>query len=254
MKTKLILLVLFLFGGILTIQAQSKKDLEKDLNATKTEKDSILRAYTKLKAKNDSLQKVLNVISGIDTSIQNQVLSDSSVKRSNLDSTTKSSTKTNTPQAPVSNNKTSNSQLDELRSENERLKYTLNQYFGKGTIPATQKDLTGLWALSLQYFKITEDSSKSGLITVPAPGTSRAAVRIIFIDYELAEITYNTEETVKCFYKVNSFSATQPYSIDFTKGPELTTRLQVNPTSGNELQVSYKKGNGYYSGFMRKML
>lgn len=264
MKKQLILLTLLLAGAAFTAQAQSKKDLEKDLKTANAKNDSIQKAYNELLAKTDTSKKGTTVTDSVNVVVV-AITKDSAGTVVKTDTTVKVVTAAAAPAtatAPTPNAtfgisgtpSSTGDQIEALRAENERLKYIVNQYFGRGTIPAKPEDFGGLWALSLQYFKVTDDTSKSGLINVPAPPQSRVATQVIFIDFELAEITFSSGEAMKCFYKINSFSNTQPYSIDFTKGPELNVRLQVNPTSGSELQVSYKKGSGYYSGYMRKML
>lgn len=276
MKKQIVFLLILLLGTFTSAQAQSKKDLEKQLKEANAKNDSLQKANEALKAKADS-GKIS--IAPIDTASKTitlevtKVTGDSAVvvvKRDTMVSKNDSLTKvvsvnsdtvkkTGEPSvvvAPVIKNtpKTTGYQPEDLRTENEHLKYIINQYFGKGTIPLKADDFHGLWLMSMQYFKITDDSAKSGLINVPAPPDIRTPVRIIFIDFELAEVSFSSGEPMKCFYKINAFSSTQPYSIDLTKGPELNVRLQVNPTSGTELQVSYKKGNGYFTGYMRKML
>jgi uncharacterized protein len=58
MKTKTLLLFVFLFAAGISAMAQSKKDIENSLNSCTKAKDSIQKAYTRLIAIHDSINKV----------------------------------------------------------------------------------------------------------------------------------------------------------------------------------------------------
>jgi hypothetical protein len=80
----------------------------------------------------------------------------------------------------------------------------------------------------------------------------QSLARIKFVDHEIAELTLANGEVIRSFYKIFEFSIEKPYRIELSKGSELNINLIVCHTNEGELQVSYKRGNGYFQGTLRK--
>ncbi|MEI6575994.1 MAG: hypothetical protein WCO63_07450 [Bacteroidota bacterium] len=275
MNSKALLLTVFMLIPFLFVEAQSKKDMEKDLAKAKLEKDSLQKVISKLSANIDSTGKVIVARKKVGDSIQKEVSIYEDMYKVLLEKVVKYKfapdkisgiidsiwlkkdslqiiTKAKFVVAKDSLRK-SNLVKDSLTIEISHLHYVVAQCLGKGTIPMIQAQLNGTWTLNFQWYKIAEDSLQSGINILPSPADVHVAIQIVFIDAEMAEVTLSSGTAVKCFYKVNSFSNSKPYSIDLNRGSDINIRLNCNPTNYGELQVSYRKGNGYFSGYMRKI-
>jgi hypothetical protein len=252
--------------------AQSKKDLDKDLANCKASRDSIQKdldsltlAYDSIRTRYLQYDTMYSVIKekyiGFDFKPANVVRVVDSL-RAKRDSTLIKSAMSNNAKTDSISEKTDIAQLvsastnqdliDSLQEEINHFRFVFEQYFADGTIPQSQNDLIGIWKVRLQWFELANESEKTGLYLKPAGSNNPYLISIQFVDTELAELTLNSGAKVKCFYKVNSFSKDKPYSIDFSKWKEVDNRLFISPSSTGELNVSYKKGDGYFYGFMRK--
>lgn len=138
------------------------------------------------------------------------------------------------------------------KEEIDRLKYFVEQFVGgNGILPANAKDLIGIWGINVFGFKVIGDTARSGLVADALTNTDKL-IQINLIDAEFAEVQFSGGEVVKCFYKINAFSTTAPYYIDFNKGEELNLRLYINHTDTG-MKVSYKgKSNTLLYGFMKR--
>jgi len=83
------------------------------------------------------------------------------------------------------------------------------------------------------------------------PADVNLVSKAIVFDLETVQLIFAKGDSIKCFYRVNSFSKDKPYTIDVTRENKINIRLNVNPFDG-EFYVSYKKGTGYFYGFLRK--
>lgn len=260
MKVKSILLTVFLLLMISYTQAQNKKDCEKDLNACTAKSDSLNKALTGLGSRYDSLNtgyQVYNTMYGTISSKLSLGDFDPAKMGTILDSL-KSSHEADL--AGVESEKEAlrdsvkyfSMMADSLGTEAGHLKYIVSRYIIKGTIPLNEKEFTGSWAFFTQYYEVVNDSLMNGLILMPAPSDFKSLSRIVFVDQEIAELTLSNGESLKCFYKIKSFSKDKPYVIELSKGSELNINLVANHTREGDLQISFKKDNGYFQGYMRK--
>jgi len=133
-----------------------------------------------------------------------------------------------------------------------KLKYFVEQFGGNGVLPANAKDLMGVWGINVFGFKVIGDTARNGLVADAQTNTDKL-IQINLIDAEFAEVQFSGGEVVKCFYKINAFSTTAPYYIDFNKGEELNLRLYINHTETG-IKVSYKgKNNTLLYGSMKRI-
>lgn len=151
---------------------------------------------------------------------------------------------------------------DSLKKETEGLLYTVNLLRGKSTpAPADLKDFTGTWSVIVRKVKIIGESPRAGIIDItnqPAAKTdnflqNNTISKLTFIDGEFSELTFSNGEKVKCYYLINDFNKTKPYSIDF-KGAK--TDVKVHFITTNEgLRISYQipgvPSEYYYGLFTR---
>jgi hypothetical protein len=252
--------------------AQAKKDLEKSLADCKTSRDSIQKAFTALTTTYDSINKRFKEYDTMYAVIRSKYIGfdfnparltyvvdslramrDSTIVRSALARSDSSSAADFAKLTSLSADSIHfyKQIADSLREANNHYNFVFSQYFTEGSSIHEQKELAGLWKVHLQWFEVAQADGRTGLVMKPASSSATYLASINFVDGELAELTLNNGTKVKCFYKVNGFSATSLYSIDFSKWKEVDNRLFVNP-SGGDLHVSYQKGNGYFHGFMRK--
>lgn len=273
MKYRHIALILILFTSA-TAFGQAKKDLEQNLAACNASRDSLKSQLSQLQIRYDSINKLYQDYDTMYGIVRDKYIGfnfkpkqighivdsmrakrDSTMTKSSATLSTTDSTKADViPLTSLSNDSLSVYKyfVDSLRSENNHYRYVFEQYFKHGTIPTRQEDLVGLWKVSLRWFEVAKRSERSGLLqTQPALGNSYIA-SINFIDAELAELTLSNGSKIKCFYKVNEFSLTKSYTIEFSKWKEVDIRLFVTPSKDGELYVSYEKASGYFAGFMRK--
>jgi len=242
-----------------SVQAQSKKELEQSLAKITASQDSILKLYTGISAKFDSVNKVCLAYDNMAKVIREKLIR-YDYKPENIGKII-DSLKTNNDSvlakgvAKLSALRDSVTSLrnlsDSLRNEVSQLAFVVNKYVNKGTVPASAKDFSGSWELNLKWFEIASDSNQSGIILKPIPAGNNTILKIQFIDFETAQVFYSQGDSIKCFYVVNSFAPDKPYSINLTRENKLNLHLNVNPFDG-ELYVSYRKDKGYYYGFMRK--
>ena len=139
------------------------------------------------------------------------------------------------------------------KEEIAKLKYFVEQYGGGNEVlPANAKDLMGIWGLNISGFKVIGDTLRTGLVVDMLTNTDKL-IQINLIDTEFAEVQFLSGTIVKCFYKINSFSTTAPYYIDFNKGDDLNIRLYINHTETG-IKVSYKgKNNTLLYGSMKRI-
>lgn len=154
------------------------------------------------------------------------------------------------------------SKSDSLKKETEGLLYTVNLLRGKSTpAPADVKDFTGTWSVIVRKVKIIGESPRAGIVDItnqPAAKTdnflqNNTISKLTFIDGEFSELTFSNGEKVKCYYLINDFNKTKPYSIDF-KGAK--TDVKVHFITTNEgLRISYQipgvPSEYYYGLFTR---
>lgn len=151
---------------------------------------------------------------------------------------------------------------DSLRKEVELLQYAVNLIKGeRGAIPNDSKDFSGPWKLVLRKMRIAGDSPRSGIVDAsnePVTKTtnfleSNSVTAINFVDSEFAELSFSNGEEAKCYFLVNEFSKTKPYSIDF-KGAKADFKMYFMHTSVG-LHVSFQIPNVddlFYIGEMYK--
>jgi hypothetical protein len=267
-KATLVMTVVFLLVACFA-QAQSKKDLENELAKTKTEKDSVQKVAMMTKVKLDSTIKAYD-------SVYKAFLVYESVYKTLAEKVTRYAFDPTKTAIVIDSLRAKRDSLiagsdrktlaardslkkvswlrDSLVNDANNLRYVVAQCIGKGTIPRIQSELNGTWTLNFQWYELSNDSLKTGINLRPSPTEYPVAIKIVFIDQEMAEVTLSNATTVKCFYKITGFSADKPYIIELSRGADLNVRLSANPTGYGELQVSYKKGNGYFSGYMRKIM
>ncbi|MEI7981374.1 MAG: hypothetical protein WCI71_06945 [Bacteroidota bacterium] len=260
MKSRLFLVSLVLIVLFQSARSQSKKELESSLAKMMVSKDSIQKQYTSLSATYDSINKAYLVYDKMAKSIKEKIIH-ADFKPENAskiidslyldrDSVAK---KIKAGIAALRDSvKIVNRISDSLRNEITNLAFVVNKYVGKGTLPPTAKELTGAWAMNLRWYELASDSLQSGIILKPAPADYSPVTKIIFIDFEFAQLNFSSGDSIKCFYKINSFAADKPFTIDFTRENKVNILLHVNPIDG-ELYASYRKGKGYFYGFLRKM-
>ena len=259
MKFTLPVLSVLLIVLLQSAQAQSKKDLEKYLASATASKDSIQKLFTGLSSKFDSVSKACLVYDKMAKTIKEKVIKydfnpenmgkilDS--LQSNRDSAiAKEKSKFSLLRDSV---KIYAHLSDSLQKEIGHLAFEVNKYVGQGTLPATEKDFIGLWTLNTRWFELADDSIQSGIILKPTPAEYNLVSKILFIDFETVQIIFSKGDSIKCFYKVNSFAKDKPFSMDITRDNKVNIRLNLNPMD-NQVYVSYKRGKGYLYGFLRK--
>lgn len=259
MKRKIIVLTLLLIALSISLYAQKKKDLEKDLAACTAAKDSIQKTLAGLTTKYDSVSKACLSYDKMKQTIKEKVTKTNFQNENigkiidSLQINRDSALVRAKAKLPVVRDsvKSLNRLCDSLRKEVGHLTYMINKYIGKGTIPATAKDFSGSWTFNTRWFELADDSIQSGIILKPTPIDVNLVSKAIVLDFETVQVIFAKGDTIKCFYKVNSFSKDKPYTIDLTRESKVNIRLNVNPFD-NELYVSYRRGKGYFYGFLRK--
>jgi hypothetical protein len=255
MKITSFLTFLLLLMAI-TSTAQSKKDIENELTLCYKQADSLKKVLNALRVDFDSLSKSnasyqeLYRTLGAKLSPEGKEPADLS---NALDSLIK-----HYQEALKTGNALSDSMgywrltADSLGQEVGHLKYIISKYIVKGSMPLNTQDFIGSWTLLTQWFEIYVDSPMTGLVLLPPPPGMQSLARIKFVDHEIAELTLANGEVIRSFYKIFEFSIEKPYRIELSKGSELNINLIVCHTNEGELQVSYKRGNGYFQGTLRK--
>jgi hypothetical protein len=259
MKIKLLILSVLLIAAGQSLHAQSKKELESSLNAATASKDSIQKLLTGLTVKYDSVHKAFLAYDAMYKTIKEKLVTHGFEPKNMGEILDSLKLENDTVIAKIKARMTGlkdtvqtlNHLNDSLKTDIGHLKFMVSQFMGKGTVPATQKDLTGTWALTLKWYELANDSIKSGIILMPVPTEYNIVTQIIFLDVETATVIYSKGDSIKCFYKVNSFAQNKPWSIDLNRGNEVNIRLNVN-ASGGELFASYRMPKGYFYGYMRK--
>ncbi len=138
------------------------------------------------------------------------------------------------------------------KEEIAKLKYFVEQFGGNEVLPANTKDLMGIWGVNVFGFKVIGDTARNGLVVDMLTNTDKL-IQINLIDAEFAEVQFSSGKIVKCFYKINSFSTTAAYYIDFSKGDDLSIRLYIIHTETG-VKVSYKgKNNTLLYGSMKRI-
>ncbi|WP_018343939.1 hypothetical protein [Cytophaga aurantiaca] len=138
------------------------------------------------------------------------------------------------------------------KDEIAKLKYFVEEFGGNEVQPSNAKDLMGVWGLNLSGYKVIGDTARNGLVVDKLTNTDKL-VQINLIDTDFAEVQFTSGKTIKCFYKINSFSTNGAYYIDFSKGDDLNIRLYIIQTETG-MKVSYKgKGNTLLYGVMKRI-
>ncbi len=134
---------------------------------------------------------------------------------------------------------------------------SLNQ----ASFPKSESDLQGKWNLFLNPVLLQGNPYESGITGINpfVVKDSIASNKILSIEFqkdELATIRFSGDVEQKCFYAINDFNATKPYSIQFSKQDEFKLTLMVSPMPDG-LMVSYEvpektKKVIYYLGLMKQ--
>ena len=259
MKLNIFLLSVLLVAVIFPAQGQSKKDLEKSLAATTVAKDSIQKLLTELSTRHDSVTKACLAYDAMYKIIKEKIVhcdfkpaTIGKVADSLQISIDSAFNKTKARFVSLRDSvKLLKRFSDSLRTETNHLSFVVNKFIGKGTIPVDKKDLSGKWEFNVRWYKVAGDSVQSGINLMSSSPDSNSVTKLVFLDFETVQVFLSKGDSVKCFYKVNSFAKDKPWTMDVTRGTNVNIRLNANPIDG-ELYVSYRKGNGFYYGFMRK--
>jgi hypothetical protein len=259
MKFKLFLLSVLLAVTVLSMQAQSKKELESSLAKTTTSKDSIQKLYDGLSLRFDSISKACLAYDAMYKIIKEKIVhcdfkpaTIGKVADSMQISVDSAFKKTKARFVALRDSvKMLSHRSDSLQTEISHLSFVVNKYIGKGTIPGDSKDLAGSWDFNVRWYKIAEDSIQSGINLMGSSPDSNFITKLIFHDFETVMVIFSQGDSIKCFYQVNSFANDKPWTMDITRLPKVNIRLNLNPFDG-ELYVSYRKNKGFYYGFMRK--
>lgn len=259
MKHCLLFLTLILTISIQPLKAQSKKELEAQVLKLTAEKDSVQQLLNKVSGQFDSVNKMY-----LEYHLVYKTMTEKEIpykfKPKDIGKLLDSLKLTRDSviagiRARVTYIRDSlrnlNRVIDSLHTENKHLNFVINKYIGKGTVPATLKDLSGTWVLNTRWFEFANDSIQSGILLMPTPPDQNPLSKVVFTDAETALLIFAKGDSIKCFYRVNSFSSDKPYSIDLSRDSRVNIRLLANPAEG-ELYVSYRKGKGYFYGFIRK--
>ena len=260
MRSTLLVITILILVSFQPVMSQSKKELEKQLATVNASKDSVQKLYTSLSVTYDSINKAYLAYDKMAKSIKEMIIrADYKPENAsiiidslfiNRDSVAK---KIKAGIAAIRDTlKISVHIADSLRNEITHLSFIVNKYVSKGTLPPSEKELTGAWALNLRWYELSSDSLQSGIILMPTPPEYSPMTELLFLDFETAQVTFSKGDSVKCFYKVNSYAPDKPFSIELTRENKINIRLHVNPLEG-ELLVSYRKGKGYFYGFLRKL-
>ncbi|MEI7501211.1 MAG: hypothetical protein WCK84_12295 [Bacteroidota bacterium] len=259
MKIKLLLLSVLLIVSVQLAKSQSKKELESNLTLMTASKDSIQKLLTAISARHDSVSKACLAYDAMYKTIKEKIvhydfkptnfnkIADS--MQISVDSAFK---KSKARFVALSDSVKMLSRLsDSLRNEIGHLAFMVNKYIGKGTVPADKKDLSGTWEFNVRWYKLAGDSIQSGINLMTSSPDSNSITKLVFVDFETVLVIFSKGDSIKCFYQVNSFAKDKPWTMDITRGTNISIRLNANPFDG-ELYVSYRKGDGFYYGFMRK--
>lgn len=265
--TFLIVLMLMTFASF----AQSKKEKEQAQKDTQAKMDTLTKSNAALKASNDklthqydSLKKEYDKYHKLYVTIQDKVVKKpfDPAKMASIIDSLKAGRDSLTLKAAAAGAVPSQAQhqIDSLKKETDGLLYTVNLLRGKpAKSPASIKEFTGTWSLILRKVKIIGESPRAGIIDIsdeaPAKTDPPLAVNpitaITFIDQEFAEFTFKNGEKGKCYYVINEFSPTKPYSIDF-KGTKADFRMYfMNTIVGSRISFEIPGTKGvYYFGQM----
>jgi hypothetical protein len=268
MKSRILLLVLFVTATM--VYGQSKKEKEQAQKDQQAKIDTLTKHNASLKAANeslkhqqDSLKKEYDKYHKLYTVIEEKVVKkpfDPARMSAIIDSLKAGRDSLTLKAAALAAGGGSKKEIDSLRKETEGLLYTVNLLRGKpAKSPGSEKEFVGTWNLILRKVRISGDSPRAGIIDVSeeAPSKTAAALEtnpitaITFIDHEFAEFTFKNGEKGKCYYVINEFSATHPYSIDF-KGTKADIRMYfMNTQVGSRISFEIPNTKGtYYFGQM----
>jgi hypothetical protein len=259
MKRKILFVFLFLTASFCSVYAQSKKELESQKVQLTRERDSIQALLTKVSGQFDSIHKIYLEYDKMYKALRDKevnyafkpentgkILDSIHLNRDSVISKIKIRV------ALVRDSvKKLNRIIDSLNLENKSLNFVVNKYIGKGTIPATSKDFTGVWKFNTRWFEFAVDSIQSGVILSRTPAELNPIEKIVFLDHETALLIFSKGDSTRCFFKINSFANDMPFSMDISRENKVNIRILMNPVDG-ELYVCYRKPKGYLYGFIRK--
>ncbi len=144
--------------------------------------------------------------------------------------------------------------------QNELYLSLLNSHLYEAAFPHTEKELIGSWQLFLNPMQLSGDAYNSGLISHNpfAVADSLQQYNIFQIDFlpdDLATIYFKNGRSQKCFYEVNGFSVSKPYSLTCSKQDEFKMTIHVSPMPAG-LEVSYEIPQStsqvlYFNGLMK---
>lgn len=246
--TKTIVFLLLLQFTIINISAQSKKEVQEELNALKVK-------HKELQNKNTELNKMLNEYSIFYSKVKKNLLNKQEQEApldkgsfSILESIHK--IKINTLSLSLLKDsletalEISKDEMKALSVQNEIVKNMLLGDAEEASFPSLESELLGNWNLYLSPIQMVGEPFESGFIgTNPLLMNDSISAnymyQIEFEEDEIATLFFKNGASQKVFYKVNDFSVNSPYNIVFSKQDEFKLVAHISPMP-NGLEISYE--------------
>lgn len=246
--TKAVILLLVLQSSINYISAQSKKEVQEEL-------DAVLIKQSELLTKNKELNALLNDYSIFYSKIKKELLSNQNqeepVQQGTL-SITESIQKLKNNSLSLSlvrdslelALKKSKEEITRLTIQNEVVRNYLLGDAEEASFPSLESEFEGNWNLYLRPIQMVGKPFESGFISTNPllmndSISANYLYKIEFGEDEIATLSFKSGETKKVFYTINNFSVNAPYDIVFTKQSEFKLVAYISPMP-NGLEISYE--------------
>jgi hypothetical protein len=271
--------------------AQSKKDLEKSLNAEKALNDSLRKQLTLAnyridsltagKLVSDSLTKAadpykefynhmyamyLKPMLGTDTldlSVAKATAMVDSLVVARSARIAKGDTSLTKMQAAIDQQK---ALTDKAQIQLDLLRRVIGEATGADRTPVNSADFKGKWETYMTPLVVVGTSPQSAVLNTGAIGVpdSLYNVRlqniprsITFGENDLADITFMGGRTTNCFYKIVGYDPVKPFYIDLSRGDDLKMRVHaINTNRGMQVSVEIPTAAGeparYLFGYMKR--